>query len=392
MLPVRQGGLMLLLMLLAGCAGNVRELYDAEKDAVLGRPGKVPEDWAPDIRLQISDSTVQSLAEAAVNTGILDVKKTLEVEGPLGLTVRITPRAETESLTLAASTSCEACLAVTASLHGNARWAVGPAKGSLPWSADLSAVLRLASRQREGAMELEASLTDVRGLSVRAGKARAIEVGPALKGWAKGALAKAPPLALGRIGGKALPIRRLRFSTADGHVEVQALSDVPGWAPVAPVPPPRSGWSVALSEATVGALLRRETFKMGLLDHNIALDPRAIDFDGDRFALDLRLWRLQGAGWWRDYTVKGHASIAKGKLKLKSTEATEGDTSKGAGFADPLALLLEQRILEEVAKGVRQAVPASKQADLRGATLKARTTRLETHGDALVLVGSASLE
>ncbi len=383
---------MLLLMLLTGCAGNVHELYDAERDAVLGRPGRVPEDWAPDIRLQISDETVQSLAQAAVQAGILDVKKTLEVDAPLGITAQVTPRAETHALSLAASTACDACLAVTASLRGDARWKVGPAKGSLPWSAQVSAVLRMASSSREGAMEIEASLSDMRDLTVRAGKARTVDLGPALKGWVRSALKKAPPLRLGRIGGASLPIRRLRFSTTGGHLEVQALSDVPGWAPVGRVPAPETGWSVALSEQTVGALLRREAFKMGLLERNIALDPRGIDFEDGRFTLDLRLWRLQGAGWWRDYTVTGVADVRKGKLTLKSTDATEGATSKGAGLADPLALLLEQRILEEVAKGIRQAVPASKETAVGGATLKARTTALDTKNDALVLLGSAILE
>lgn len=383
---------MLSLVLLWGCAGNIQALYDAEREAVLGRPGAPGAEWAPDIRVQLSDETLQDLARGAVDAGLLDVRKTLSIDGPLGISASVTPRASVQSLQVRPKKGCDDCLKVTAALQGNAGWAVGPVKGKLPWSAELTAVLRFTADKAGKGFDLTGTLANVTDLEVRAGKAKSIDLGPALKGWARDALKQAPPLRLGRIGGAALPIRRLRLSTAGGQVEVQALSDVPGWAPVRSVPPPKTGWSVAVSEATVGALVRREAFEMGLLDLNLALDPRSIDFEGDTFSMDLRLWRLQGAGWWRDYTVNGTARVANGKLTLRSKTAEERGKSPGAGLADPLALLVEGRILDEVAKGLRQAVPTTQEAALKGATFRAEATGLETVGDAVVLVGTASLQ
>ena len=80
--------------------------------------------------------------------------------------------------------------------------------------------------------------------------------------------------------------------------------------------------------------------------------------------------------------------LAGQDLKLKGTKAVEGEKSKGAGLADPLALLFESVILSEVAKGVNQALPAQTATRVEGLTLAVKTTTVEGRGDALVLGGN----
>ena len=39
--------------------------------------------------------------------------------------------------------------------------------------------------------------------------------------------------------------------------------------------------------------------------------------------LELRLWRIEGSGWWRDYTLRGPLALERGHLKLSADELEE---------------------------------------------------------------------
>ena len=384
---------MLLLLLFTGCAGNIHQLYQSERDAALAQPPKPPADWQPDLRLRLSDAALQDVATAAVDGGLLDLDQDFVVDGPLGVRVRLRPSARVKRIRVGASEACEACLAVTGALSGDLRWQVGPLDGSVPFTADLSGALAFAADSAGGGWDLSGRLKKVDQLAVSVGPIQRVEVGRELRSALRDALRDAPAIPLGRIGGAKLPLVRLRVVTGGGHVEVQGLSDVAGHGAVSPGQGRvAAGWELRLSEQTVSAMLRRQAFHRGLLDKEVALDPRALDFDGDRFTMDLRLWRLAGAGWWRDYTVEGTAKVVDGEIRLRSKDATEAGKSRGAGLADPIALLGEARILEAVANGVRQAVPAGRAAKVAGTRLMAESTHMSGDGDALVVVGTASLE
>jgi hypothetical protein len=92
-------------------------------------------------------------------------------------------------------------------------------------------------------------------------------------------------------------------------LEIQALTNVPGGAPVQAGGPMRTDWEVAISHQVAAAMMRRIAFEEGLLEHEIGIDPRSFSASGADFTLGLRIWRLSGAGGWRDYTVKGQMGL-----------------------------------------------------------------------------------
>ena len=377
----------------SGCAGNIDALYQAEKDAVFGEPAPPGESWQPDVRLRVSRATLETLSGAAVDAGLLDLDREVGVDGPLGLRIEARPQAKVNRLRLQPGADCAACLSVTAQLSGTAAWTAGPLKGKLPFDADLGGVVTFQATQKAGRFAVTGKLKRVTSLKVSAGRIKKVSLNGVLKRWVNDAVTGAPPIQLGQFGGGKLPLSRARVSTAGGQLELQGLTSVVGRAPVSPASggPLDAGWELRISESTIAGMIRKQAFEAGVLDLDIALDPRAIDFEGDRFTMDLRLWRLKGAGWWRDYTVDGSTRLVNGRVKLRSEDATEAGKSRGAGLADPIALLAEGRILTEVANGVREVFPAQATTRLQGLAIVAEADALTGDGDAVVVRGSAGV-
>ncbi|MEC7946562.1 MAG: hypothetical protein VX265_03280, partial [Myxococcota bacterium] len=138
-------------------------------------------------------------------------------------------------------------------------------------------------------------------------------------------------------------------------------------------------------------LMRRMAFEAGPQELDVAIDPRALAVDGDRFTLALRLWRLKGAGWWRDYTVEGRMGVQRGALRMVGRDAREGEKSRGAGLADPIALLAEGRILDAVGDGVDQSLPAAQTIDVKGVRLAARLDTAQGDASALAVAGTLQI-
>jgi hypothetical protein len=119
------------------------------------------------------------------------------------------------------------------------------------------------------------------------------------------------------------------------------------------------GIRVSVSETALLGLARRAAFERGELTMQVYADPRALVVDGQRFALTLRLWRLVGRGWWRDYSVSGTLAIEGGKLRMKADDVAEIAQSPGAGIVDPLAALFEGQVLSAIEESVQQSLPAA---------------------------------
>jgi hypothetical protein len=69
---------------------------------------------------------------------------------------------------------------------------------------------------------------------------------------------------------------------------------------------PAAGARVRLSRSVMTGLARRQAFAEGPVTLSLVPDPRAIALEGDRFVMDLRLWRLAGRGWWQSRTRHCH--------------------------------------------------------------------------------------
>jgi hypothetical protein len=379
----------MLLLLVLACAGNIPELYEAERARALAPPEAAGQPWTPELRLRLSDAALGRAAEEVVAAGVLSLDKAYGVDNALGIPLKARPSAKVTDLSVSVGEDCGGCLVLDAKLEGTARWTAGPAKGAVPFTARLGGEMVFQTEPQGSGWRVTGRVVKLGRVKVKAGAVKAIDLAPVVRGWLEEALDEAPPLQLGRIGGDALPLRALRVRSADGAVELQALGDVSGGRPVPAASTPLAGdWDLRMHPDTALALMRRTAFEAGPGEMDVAIDPRAISVDGDRFTLGLRLWRLKGAGWWRDYTVDGRLFAKNGKLRFKGEQAAEGDKSRGAGLADPIALLAERRILEAVGEGVNQSLPAKRELAVKGVGLSAVADEARGEGGALVVSGA----
>lgn len=372
-----------------GCAGNIREQYNRERDQVLQKVGAPSSNWKGDLRIRIRPESLQTLTTAAMDAGLLEWKRTLRVNAPLGVTIQLRPDAEITRLSLDPGVECRECLSVKADLRGRARWEVGPLKGNLPFTAQLGGDVELALGRDGDAFQLRGRIAALDRLTVKGGNVKRIDVTPRIKRWVQAALDSTPPFTIARFGGKKLPLRGARLRMSPDAVTVEALSNVNG-APVlaSSTPLGDQDWELRVSAATTLALLRREAFDAGTQSFDIAIDPRALSVNGDRFNLGLRLWRLSGRGWWREYDVNGRFLLKGEKIAMEANEATEKDRSRGAGFADPIALLVRRQILDAITDNLQQALPGSKSTTVQDLVIKAQTRSFAGEDDALVLKGA----
>jgi hypothetical protein len=346
------------------------------------------EGWAPDLRISLSESGLQTLAEAAMEAGLLRYDGELPVKNKLGIDATLRPTARVESIQLQPSDACDSCLLVKAELNGNAGWSVGKLDGRLPFQAEVKALMRFEAEEAGQAWDLRGRLTEIGGLRIQAGKAGSVDVSGLLEDWLKEAIKKAPAMPLGRIGGQTLPLRALRLSTSRQTLDVQGLTLSPTPGAVAEGSRgPREHWSLRLSQQSLLGLMRVMAFEKGPQRHDVAADPRGLNISGNQFQMELRLWRLVEPGWWRDYEVSGTLGLEGRKIAMKSTSAKEGDKSPRAELSDPLAWLGESQILEEVSRGISLALPATQQAQVSALRVQATPMSLAGEGGELRVEG-----
>lgn len=385
--PLLAAALVLLGAQVLACASGIQAMYDEEKLEALAK-ADAPSSWQPDLRLRLSQDSLDGLVQTAMDAGLLSWKERVELKLPLGVEARLDPQAEVERLTLSASQACEGCLAVDARLDGKARWSAAGASGTVPFTARVGGTVSFAVARDGQGWALSGRLRDVDSVKVGSAEVGTIDATSVLGDWVRQALSKVEPIALGTVGGAEMPLAAARLVTSSGDLEVQLLSDLADRTPIPPGGSFDAPWELRASTATLLGLARREAFEQGAIAYETAAIPTALRLDGDAFTLGLRLWRLEGSGWWRDYEVQGDLSVKAGRLSLSPTSAEEGDKSKGAGLADPLALLAEGRILQAVADGVKQTIPVSTAVSVGDRSVKARLETVTGAGDVAVLTGS----
>ncbi|MFZ5481949.1 MAG: hypothetical protein ACOZNI_34635 [Myxococcota bacterium] len=371
---------------LFACTPDVRGLYESEREAALTVATERPRDWDADLRVQIAEPDLEAAVTAAVRDAVADAKP---LQLSLGVTTAsVRPRLSVRHAKLGASDACASCLSFDTKLDGHATWEVAGARGDFPFEVAAEGVLavevadghRVRVRpQRIGAVRVK--LGDLEGLRVNPSNL--------LQDWIRDELKEdLPPIHLVDLDPAALPVRDLRLRTGDGAVRVEALTDVPGARPASAASKLERGVRVSVSETALTGLARRAAYEQGTLEMEVAADPRALRVEGDRFTLSLRLWRLVGRGWWRDYEVTGGLAVVNGRLKLTPEDVREVDRSPGAGLVDPLAALFQNRIVEAIADVLHRSLPASRAEKVGGVRLRAEAQRVEGRDGTLHLEGS----
>ena len=383
----RASGLAAALCLASACTPDVIAMYEAEKSAVLSAATDRPATWEPDVVLHIAGPDFEDAVETAIKAALTKEQAPVVFPVGLGMEAKLRPVFSIEEASLKASDTCASCLSFDAVLVGKAAWSLGPASGTIP--LDVGAQGIFALEVVDGHI-IEATPRAVTSIRVRVKDYAGLRLNPSteIQEWLTAQLAgRIPKIRVVDLDTAALPLRDLRLRSQAGAVRVEALTNVAGAKPVGPVEAPTTGVRLAISESALVGLARRAAFEKGELTLDVHADPLEMNVEGSEFTLDLRLWRLVGRGWWRDYRIYGDLQVQSGKLKLVAKRVEELGKSPGAGLVDPLAALFEGRILEEITDAVSQSLPATQRQDLGVVQLRAETTTVSGRDGTLVVDG-----
>lgn len=377
---------MWMLGLLACGAVDVTGEYAERKAAALADPGAAKSNWKPEVALRLSPELVVDLISKGVEAGAQDADP-IDIVG-IGT---IKPTARVENLKLQSSAGCDGCVGIKGRLEGKLTVKIAGRKRSLPYVARFTADLKFDTVQRGDARHIEMRVVDVSRLKVEVEDLPGVDVGPLIKDYGTELLEGLDPVDMGDLGGPELHLRDARVTEESGGLRIELLTDAPVPAPIRTWPaPPSTGWQALVSEDALLAMVRREAFAAGDLADGMEIyaEPVALDVEGTRFDLDLRIWRLKGKGWWRDYDISGDLAVQSRHLHLDATDVVEGAKSDGAAVVDPLALLGEGVILETLADACHGSLPAAETMQVGRQRWSLHTTSTYGQGDNLVLEGS----
>ena len=378
--------LLLLCFLLTGCAASVIPAWEAARDHALQDPGPPPSQWEPDAVLLLSEALVDDalvvlLAEQGNLRGEI-------AAGP----ITAVPDLSVRQVDLKAA-KCERSLRVRAELEGviTVRSLLGEVDA--PVRADL----------RFDAVFDVVQAGEVWSLTVAPRKLHHVEIDLAgadlaafvqpIRTWLEEAVVRQPPLPLADLGSTDLPIRAMRVIPVRRDLRVDLLTTTHQARPLSTgTDAIEQGWRLDLSAPALLDLARRAAFEAGPISHDVVVEPTSLYIEEDVFTLGLRLWRLKGRGWWRDYEIDGRVTVEGRGISLQPTDVRDRGHSRGAAWADPLAALGEGVILKAIERAMETSLPAIHRE--RGAALKVvvQIEQVDGNGDVLVLHGGLTLK
>ncbi len=381
--------------LLAGCPSPIHSQYEAAREAALADPGPAPPEWQPDAMLHLSPPLVDAVLTAVLEEhGRIDEEVRLRI--PIGAAT-LQPDLEVDRLSLGSSRRCASCLAVDTRLSGQLGWRVAGSDGTLPLTIDAEFDVELAAASDGDEWAVTLRPQDVRRLDVRSRRSSAV-LQPLLDGafqeWVRERLLQGiEPIPVARVGAEGLPLRAVSLAPAEEGIAVSMLTTSPE-----PTPLPRrraaqvsSGWRLDIAQDALLALARRAAFEHGPVARGVVVDPTALEITPERFTLGMRLWRPEGRGWWRDYTIVGEVAMRPDRIELKATDVQAEGQSPGAAVADPLAALAEGHILRALEDAIAASLPSAQRQTGHGFTTEVRARALDGSRGVLSIQGDLSV-
>lgn len=379
---------LLLATLWAGCTDTVSPEFDAAKSDAMRQGGPAPATWEPDAVLTLSHALLGDLL-----TQVLGHYGTLEDDISIGVAT-LHPALTVQSVRLGRG-ECEGCLGVGATLEGtlDVTTALDLASTQSPMTVDAAfdAVVEVIDKGGSWIVQLTPKKlqdADVSVGGVGVGGAKAT-----LRDWFnERLLADVPPQEITTLGGEELPLRGVKVVPTTRAVQLHLLTAVTDPVPV-PVPTAvPKGWRVDVAPSTLVKLAAAQAYEAGPIEHDILPVPTSLTMRGDTFTLGLRLWRVKGRGWWRDYEVTGRVAVDKRKFDFEPVDSKKIGQSKGAALADPLSALGQGVILQAIEGALQTTLPATHRTRSDGLRTQVIARSIEGTKKRLTATGRVTIE
>jgi hypothetical protein len=377
------------LLLLSSCAASVIPAFEAARDDALRMPGPAPADWHPDAVLRMSKATVDDNL-----TVILEENATLTDKLELG-PATIRPKLAIKSIELDSAPKCDECLKLDVDLVGTVKVStvLGSSKVDLSGGATFDVALGLVDSGTD--WQLTATPRSVRSVRVGLGSvvAGAGNLKVFLQDWIDQHLvSEIGEQTIADLGDADLPFRAVEVVPGPGSIELHLLTESGTEAKAAVSgPAPQSGWSLEMAAPTLLALARRASMAAEPLDFDVVPEPTRLTIEGDAFELGLRLWRVSGRGWWRDYTINGTVEARTKRVVLVPVSVTKDAASPGAALVDPLAFLGQGVILRTIETALNTSMPASRADRFIGLDAALSVSKVQGERGSVIVDGTLAL-
>lgn len=373
-----------------GCGGSIHPLYDAAKEEALRDPGPAVGDWDPDVIVHLSGPVMNKTVRLMVEKhGVLEKKFTA-------------PGAElrpvlTVDKARVSSKDCDGCVKIDLDLDGQLEWTLLGKKGkSVPFKVEVGFDADINVRDDKGTFRIDLAPKKVRRVELKlddVDKAVRDVLRSELKPFVEDKLlAELKPVEVGAFGSKGLPLRGVKVLAADKGLRLGLLTRSPSPTAVPlDVATENEGFTIVISADSAIDYARAAAFRQGPLTLDVVPEPTSISIGPKgNFKLGLRLWRLTGAGWWRDYTIDGSAAVKQKTVALTAKGVTEGAKSEGAVLVDPLAALAEGLILEGIADAVNTTIPVNNRTVIGDLSARVLVEDIGGRDDYIVVTGDVA--
>ncbi len=382
-----------LILAALACGGNtddVKAEFRAARDAAMAPVGPAPKGWAPDAVLQLSPDLVDRL----VASGIEQLEPSdWDIDAP---GVKLTPKLSLTDVTLSASKTCDDCFAAKVEVTGPIRYDAGIlGKGRIPTTITATLDVGLDVGKKSDGFPVMATIEEVRRVQIDLEgipKVLTDKIEPKLTDLVHDEVKRSvDPFQLARPGSDALPLRALRVKPQGAGVLLEMLTEAGTDASV--VPGRALGdWTLDVAEPSLVRIVARQAFAAGPQDLGLFGELKHLDVPrSGKLHLDVRVWRTEGNGWWRDLSVQADATMKGRSLELEATKAEVVASSPGAAFADPVAWLAESLVLSEIEEAAAFAVPAVERADVGQGKVVVKLEGLAPGSESLRSYGSVTL-
>jgi hypothetical protein len=386
---LRSGWLIALITLCSACGSTIIPLYEEQRLQALAAPEPAPDNWSPDCRIAISDRMLQTIASESLKGALQEFTK-LDINGP-GFSGR--PNMTLVHLTLSEG-SCEQCLDITASFSGEISWKLLAKSGEAPFKAEARVEAAIEITQNAKGWEVTLRPRQVKRVQLTtetwSGALKAALSLPLELRLKEVALELIPVVPVAKLPANRFPIRAARARSQDGALVVELLASSSSTRPLPPVKL-RKGWNVTLSNDALIALARAETFRRGPDSAGVVVTPTGLEARRQAFELEMRIWRLNGSGWWRDYTVSGELAAKSTAVVLTASTVEEVAQSQGAALVDPLAALGESVIVRAIQDAITTSFPNTKSLQIGARGVDLRVTSAHGESGFLVISGVAKV-
>jgi len=348
-------------------------------------PSPLSDSWNPDIVLRLDYKRISELASHVLSKTLEDIPSAKKEF--LGFKATLTPKLKVKRLVISDAPSKED-VQVLAVLEGPVKWKLGSKSGKE--SVKLRIKTNATVKNINGQLSLHITKLDslkAQVSEIAINPLKSVDLSPWIEEWMGKQLSNLPPIPMGSIN---LPVRGIRLNSTPVSQNVEIRSNIEHPLNVStPALALEEDWELFVHQDTLLGWTQQKAFSMGVVGYGVAIDPVDLKIQEDAFELALRLWKIEGRGlWWRDYTATGTIEQKAHKLKLKGESVTEGDKSKRAGLADPLALIAESFILDGISDQLSQSLPNSKSTQMSGLKWKLQLEDWSASGQSVKLSGS----